>query len=159
MSDLISKNVTSAAVGSKVEYETGSVQATQMTRRAFIRTLTVSAAALVAAGCGGGGGSSASSAGQSIPSNQSAASDQSTGGNHLPVWDTIPTITFTEGVAASFSIAAYVTDADNDALMIAKNAVALPAGVTYDLATKSFVYDGVGGVGITDGHVLTASEG
>jgi hypothetical protein len=37
--------------------------------------------------------------------------------------------------------------------------VALPAGVTFDAASKRFVYDGVGAVGSTSGHVLTADDG
>lgn len=153
MSHLISKNVTCGVPGATDEYQTGLEQTTQVTRRAFIRTVAVGTAAFVAAACGGGGGSTAS-AGQPATPNR-----PTTGPNQPPVWDTIPTITFTQGIAASFSIAAYVTDADNDALMIAKNSVTLPAGVTYDTATKSFVYDGIGAVGMTDGHVLTATEG
>jgi hypothetical protein len=46
-----------------------------------------------------------------------------------------------------------------DVLTITKNSIALPAGVTYDAAGKRFVYDGVGAVGSTTGHVLTANDG
>ena len=111
----------------------------QMTRREFLYTLTAGAAALTAAACGGGSGAPP-------------------GSNQPPVWQTLPTITFTQGIASSISIAAYVTDSDNDLLTIVKNSAALPAGVTYDSATKSFVYDGIGGVGSTEGHILTASD-
>jgi hypothetical protein len=57
------------------------------------------------------------------------------------------------------SIAAYASDPDGDALTITKNAAALPAGVTYDAAGKRFVYDGIGAVASTSGHVLTADDG
>jgi hypothetical protein len=69
-------------------------------------------------------------------------------------WSAVPTITFTEGVPASFSVALYFSD--TAAVGILKNAAELPAGVTYDVATKSLVYDGTGPVSFTNGHVLTA---
>jgi hypothetical protein len=68
-------------------------------------------------------------------------------------------VQFTQGVASSVSIAAFATDPNGDPLTITKNAAALPAGVTYDSAGKRFVYDGVGAVGSTSGHVLTANDG
>lgn len=137
--------------------------ANQLTRRTFLRNVTVSAAALLANGCGGGAGG-ATLAGDNSPTpppgqSPSAPPGQSPTLNRPPIWNVIPTITFTQGIASSFSIAAFVTDEENDALSIAKNAVALPAGVTYDAATKSFIYDGIGGIASTGGHVLTASEG
>ena len=79
--------------------------------------------------------------------------------NNPPVWSTIPTIVFAQGIASSVSIADYVTDPDGDPLTIAKNSAALPVGVTYDPATKSFVYDGTSPVGSTNGIVLTANDG
>jgi len=79
--------------------------------------------------------------------------------NQAPVWQTVPTLTFTEGVAATISVAGYVNDPDGDVLTIAKNSAALPAGVTYDEVNQQFVYDGVGRVGSTDGHELTADDG
>lgn len=135
--------------------------ADQLTRRTFLRNVTVTAAALLANGCGGAGG--ATLAGDNSPAPlpgqpPSTPPGQSPSPNRPPVWSVIPTITFTQGIAASFSIAAFVTDEDNDALSIVKNAVALPVGVTYDAASKSFVYDGIGDIGSTGGHVLTASE-
>jgi len=72
---------------------------------------------------------------------------------------TVPTITFTQGVASSVSIAAYVTDPNGDPLTITKNAAALPAGVTFDAAGKRFVYSGAGAAASTTGHVLTADDG
>ena len=80
-------------------------------------------------------------------------------GNLAPVWLTVPTITFTQGIASSISIAAYVSDPNGDAVTISKNAAALPAGVSFDAANKRFVYDGVGAVGSTTGHVLTGDDG
>lgn len=135
--------------------------ATRLTRRTFLRNVSVSAAALVASACGGGGSSAAFAGSNSPPTSpvQATTPAQSPGSNLPPVWALVPTISFTEGIAASFSIAAFVTDAENDQLTITKNLVALPAGVTYDAATKSFVYDGMAAIGATSGHVLTATEG
>lgn len=138
-----------------VAQETALQSGTQLTRRIFLRNVTVTAASLLAGGCGGGAGG-ATLTGDKTPA---ASPGQAPTGNRSPVWTVIPTITFTQGIAASFSVAAFVTDEENDALTITKNAIALPAGVTYDASTKSFVYDGVGGPSSTGGHVLTASEG
>jgi hypothetical protein len=79
--------------------------------------------------------------------------------NFAPAWQTVPAITFAQGIAASISIAAYVTDSNGDALAITKNAAALPAGVTYDAVNKRFDYDGSGAAGSTSGNVLTADDG
>jgi hypothetical protein len=79
--------------------------------------------------------------------------------NQSSVWMMVPTISFVRGVPSSFSIAAYVSDPDGDALTITKNAAALPPGVTYDVANKRFVYDGLGTAAGTSGHVLTADDG
>lgn len=79
--------------------------------------------------------------------------------NRAPVWSTIPTIAFAQGIPSSISIADYVTDPDGDPVTIAKNAVTLPVGVTYDAASKSFIYDGSGPVGTTSGNILTADDG
>ena len=111
-------------------------------RRAFLRVLTATTAALAMGGCGG-----------------VTPTDEDPGGNHSPAWQTVPSITFAEGVAASVSIASYVSDANGDALTITKNSAALPPGVTYDAGNKRFVYDGVGAVGNTSGNVLTADDG
>jgi hypothetical protein len=128
-------------------------------RRQFVRIVTASAAAFAASACGGGGSGPSGGSLAAGSSNATADTNLPAGANRPPAWEAIPTITFMQGVAASFSIAAYVSDADGDALAILKNSVALPQGVTYDVVTKSFVYDGVGPVGSTDGHVLTATEG
>ncbi len=132
-----------------------------LTRRTFLRNVTVTAAALLANGCGGAGGATLAGDNAPTPPGQSPSTPpgQPSSSNRPPVWSVIPTITFTQGIAASFSIAAFVTDEENDALSIAKNTNPLPVGVTYDAATKSFIYDGIGAVGSTGGHVMTATEG
>ena len=52
-------------------------------------------------------------------------------------------------------VSQYVTSIDPYTL--AKNAAALPAGVTFDATGKRYVYDGVGATGVTTGHVITAT--
>jgi hypothetical protein len=79
--------------------------------------------------------------------------------NRPPVWQTVPTINFTQGFASSISVSDFVADPDGDALTIAMNSGTLPAGVTYDAASQRFFYDGVGGVGSTSGNILTADDG
>jgi len=113
-------------------------------RRAFLKLLTTTAAALAMGGCGG----------TTIESQSAPAGAGLTLG-----WQTVPTIMFAQGVASSISIAAYVIDPAGGALTITKNSVALPPGVTYDAANKRFVYDGIGGVGTSGGNVLTADDG
>jgi len=120
-------------------------------RRAFLRTLTTTTAALAIGACGGPTGSTPDAAPGGPGANPAS--------NLPPVWQTVPTVSFTQGVASNVSIAAYASDPNGDALTITKNSVALPAGVTYDAAGKRFVYDGNGAVGSTGGHVLTADDG
>ena len=127
------------------------VSAYDSERRAFLRTLTTTTAALAIGACGGPTGSTPDAAPGGPGANPAS--------NLPPVWQTVPTVSFTQGVASNVSIAAYVSDPNGDALTIAKNAVALPAGVTYDAAGKRFVYNGIGAVGSTRGHVLTADDG
>lgn len=115
-------------------------------RRAFLKVLTTTTAALAMGACGGGADSG------SVPA-------ASPGANLAPVWQPVTAIAFTQGVQSSVSIAAYVSDPNGDPLTITKNAAALPAGVTYDAANKRFVYDGDGAVFSTGGHVLTADDG
>jgi len=120
-------------------------------RRAFLRAVTTTTAALAVGACGGPMDSGADS-GSGGPGVNPAS-------NLPPVWQPVATIQFTQGVASSISIAAYVSDPNGDALTITKNAVALPAGVIFDAAGKRFVYDGAGALGSTSGHVLTADDG
>jgi hypothetical protein len=120
-------------------------------RRAFLRAVTTTTAALAVGACGGPMDSGADP-GSGGPGVNPAS-------NLPPVWQMVATIQFTQGVASSVSIAAYVSDPNGDALTITKNTAALPAGVTYDAAGKRFAYDGVGAVGSTGGHVLTANDG
>ena len=153
---------------SEIQSTDGPALARRITRRVFLRNMSVTAAAIVATACGGGGSAASGTAdvvevaaGTSaapMQQNPSAPAVESGAANRAPMWNEIPTITFTEGVASTFSIAAFVSDDDIEALTILKNELALPPGVTYDPATKSFVYDGIGSVGTTSGHVLTAME-
>ena len=154
----------------EIQSTDGQERVQRITRRVFLRNMSVTAAAIVATACGGGGAESAATGVADASSttlapvsptqqNPSAPAVETVAGGRAPIWNEIPTIAFTEGVAATFSIAAYVSDADSDALTILKNELALPPGVTYDPETKSFVYDGIGSTGMTSGHVLTAMEG
>jgi hypothetical protein len=121
-------------------------------RRTFMLSLAAGAAALLG-GCG--------HSGQAITGDASGSAesvDAYTGPNRAPVWQQVPTIVFVQGVASSVSVAEFVSDPDGDPLAITKNAAALPAGVTYDAAGKQLVYDGVGDLASTDGHVLTADD-
>lgn len=152
---------------SEIQGTDGQGLAQHITRRVFLRNMSVTAVAIVATACGGGGSAASSGATDAAETSAGAtgasmqqrpSSPATTTANRTPVWNEIPTITFTEGVASTFSIAAFVSDDDIEALTILKNELALPPGVTYDPATKSFVYDGIGSVGTTSGHVLTATE-
>jgi hypothetical protein len=124
-------------------------------RREFLKALTLTTAALAVGGCTG------SSVSYS-PTSSSPTSPGTPGTpavNLPPVWQTVPTITFTQGIRSTFSISGFVSDPNGDPLTITKNSAALPPGVTYDSANKQFVYDGVGTAASTSGHVLTASDG
>lgn len=79
--------------------------------------------------------------------------------NHPPVWTTMPNVNFTKGVAASFSIAPFVSDADIGDVVTLTFQGALPAGVTFDGPGKRLVYDGVGAVAQTMGNTLIADDG
>ncbi|HMH16563.1 MAG TPA: hypothetical protein VK572_00295 [Burkholderiales bacterium] len=131
-------------------------------RRAFLKALTTTTAAAWAVGaCGGAvsglGGTTTSTApgGPVTP----PGSTPTPPGNASPVWQTVPTISFTQGFPASISIANFVTDANGDALAIALNSGTLPPGVTFNTSTKSFVYDGNSPVASTSGIVLLANDG
>jgi hypothetical protein len=141
-------------------------------RRSFMRYLTVGAAALAVEGCGGGGGTGAAGAVSAVPPVASApppapapapspapAPPIDGSAPATPVWLSIPTIAFTQGTPSSFSVADYITVANAAAFTVTLNASPLPAGVTFNSATRSFDYDGRGGVAATDGHVLTATGG
>jgi hypothetical protein len=142
-----------------------------LSRRSFMRFLTVGAAAIAVEGCGGGGGDAppAQAISPVVPGPAPApiippapAPDPAVvapPGVAAPVWGDIPAITFTQGVPSSFSIADYITVQDTTALTLTLNANPLPAGVTFNASTLSFDYDGSGAVISTDGHVLTAVVG
>jgi hypothetical protein len=121
-------------------------------RRAFLRVLTAMTAGLAVVGCYGGPEPKGSPTAGNTPPPPPPP------GNLAPVWQTVPTITFTQGVPSSVSIASYVSDPDGDPLTISMNGL-LPSGVTFDAAGKRFVYDGVGTVTTVGGIVLTADDG
>ena len=119
-------------------------------RRGFLRMLAATTVGLVVGGCYGGPEP------KGLP--QAGNQPPPPPGNRAPVWQTVPTITFTQGVPSNISIAGYVSDPDGDALTISMNGL-LPSGVTFDAAGKRFVYDGVGTVATIGGIVLTADDG
>jgi hypothetical protein len=138
-------------------------------RRRFIQLMSASAATMALQACGGGGNAEAGTslagpapAGEPVtpPSTASGASGPSAlvPASTPPVWTVVPTLSFTQGVASSISISKYVKSSTGGPLAIALNGLALPPGVTYNARTLSFVYDGIGAVGSTSGHVLTASD-
>jgi hypothetical protein len=119
-------------------------------RRAFLQALTTTTAALALGSCGA----------DTVQPNGGASGGQGPSSANLPpVWQPMSAVSFTQGVAASFSITPFLSDPNSDPLTITKNAVALPAGVTFDAANKRFVYDGIGGLGSASGVVLTADDG
>jgi hypothetical protein len=126
-------------------------------RRAFLRTITaVTTAALATGACSSSVGPVAN--GSTAP----GPGPGPIGGTNLPpVWQTVPTITFTQGVASSVSIGGYVSDPNGNALTVTLQAggPALPTGVTYDPVGMRFIYNGGGTVGSTSGYVLSADDG
>ncbi|MDB5934849.1 MAG: hypothetical protein JWQ01_2193 [Massilia sp.] len=137
-----------------------------------MRYLTMGAAAVAVQGCGGGGGDVAASpvtpvapAPVATPTPGSVATPAPSPAPvpapapAAPVWLSIPTIAFTQGVPSSFSVADYISAANAAAFTLTLNASPLPAGVTFNSTTRAFDYDGRGAVAATDGHVLTAVGG
>lgn len=145
-------------------------------RRTFIRFLSAGVATLAVEGCGGGAGGSglaaatpaapiapATPAAPAVPVVPAApvvsAPVVPAAPAASPVWQNIPALTFTEGVASSISVASYITGADLAAVTVTLNAASLPAGVTFNSKTYSFDYDGRGAPSATDGIMLTAAVG
>jgi len=124
--------------------------------------LTLSTAALTVGGCTSPVSQTSK---QAAPSNPATPGTPGTPGtpppvvNQAPIWQTVPTIMFTQGVQGNISIASFVSDLNGDILTIAMTAGTLPSGVTFDAANKRFVYDGVGAVASSSGIVLTANDG
>lgn len=137
---------------------------TALSRRAFMRYLTVGTAAVAVQGCGGGGAAAAPGQNPPVattppptPTVPTTPAPIPTPG--APVWLDVPPITFTQGIASSISVSGYISVADAKAVTVSLNASPLPAGVTFNAANRSFDYDGKGAVDATDGHVLIATVG
>ncbi len=133
-----------------------------VTRRHFIKFAAAGASSLALQACGGGGGASATTSG-GVPVSPPPTTNPpvtpppvtppvSVGGT--PVWSAIPTLTFTLGVPGSIPVGQYVS---GNVAAIRLNEVELPEGVIYNDLTRSFDYDGVGGLASVDGFVLTAT--
>jgi hypothetical protein len=129
-------------------------------RRGFLRTLAATTAALAAARCGGR--RVAATAPRRLRAGPGPRAGPGAGagrqccrrsGRRSRPWR------FTQGVASSFSLASFVSDANGDALAITMNAVTLPAGVTFDAANKRLVYNGIGAVASVNGVQMTADDG
>jgi hypothetical protein len=147
-----------------------------VSRRSFIRYLSMGSVAVAVQACGGGGGAEGAAAplAPSAPTPAPVAPapapapapvlpapivPEPSAPSAAPVWLSIPTIAFTQGVPSSFSVADYITVANVAAYTLTLNGNALPAGVTFNAATRSFDYDGRGAVGGSDGLMLTAVGG
>jgi hypothetical protein len=140
-------------------------EAAKLNRRRFMRMMTVGAGALAVQACGGGGGAGAANTPQSLATTQlvqpaPAPTEPVTAPSHPPIppewtWASIPTLSFTQGVASSISISQYIVGENSAAATITLNEMALPPGVVFNSINRSFDYDGIGAVNTTDGHVLT----
>jgi hypothetical protein len=142
-------------------------------RRRFMRYFTAGATAIAVQGCGGGSAGSAlagSPAAPTVPATPAApvvVAPVTPGAPVVPSAPVvapaaptilaIPDIAFVEGTPSSFSVAAYISADNVAAFTLSLNAQPLPAGVTFNAATRSFDYDGKGAPAGTDGHVLTAT--
>lgn len=79
-------------------------------------------------------------------------------------WNTVPSVSFTQGVASSWSFAAYAppsaanfiigTSGSPNTLNTGKIAELAARGITLDSAAKSLVYNGVGTAGSVNGVIL-----
>jgi FtsZ-binding cell division protein ZapB len=79
--------------------------------------------------------------------------------NRPPVWKIVPTITFTFGAPGFVDLNQYVSDPDADKMTFAANSILWPPGVTFDPILLRVVYDGVGALSSSPGHVITANDG
>lgn len=77
-----------------------------------------------------------------------------TSGSSDPTWTTIPTITFTNGVAETRSLIPYTLNFNPALHRFQRTAGTLPTGVTLN-QTTGYVYDGAGAVGSQSGVVIT----
>jgi hypothetical protein len=138
----------------------------KINRRRFLGYFTASAASLALQACGGGASNNAVATNPTTPliPPVPVAPPVITPAPTIPVvplapdlsWLTIPSLTFTEGIASSISMDGYLQGSAK-VVSVLLNAVMLPLGVTYNKDTHSFEYDGRLGIGSVDGLVLTAT--
>lgn len=131
-------------------------------RRRFLTLFTAGTTSLALQACGGGntGSSVAAAPVASAPPTTPA----SPGSAPVPppstvAWETVPDITFTQGVPSSVSLAQWLATPAGAAVAISLNPASLPPGVTFNAQGKTLNYDGAGAVAESAGHVLTASGG
>lgn len=143
-------------------------------RRKFFKMLSGGAAALALQGCGAGGvltltlaSDAPATPAPTTPTTPPAPTPPTVppvtttppGSDASVVWQSIPQISFTQGVPSVFSVADYITVANASLLSLTLSTSTLPVGVTFDSNARAFIYDGSGAVAATDGVVLTATAG
>lgn len=81
--------------------------------------------------------------------------------NNPPVWDSQPSVVFTQGTGSTYDFNNIASDPDMDSISFTLNtgAVSLPTGVTWDAGTGILTYNGSGPVATTSGHIATVSDG
>ena len=135
----------------------------------FFKFLGGGAAALALQACGGGGGvtltytpnptTDPTTTAPLTPSTPVTTPPVTTAPVVTPAtitWQSIPAIAFVQGAPSTFSVADYVSVANASSFSLSLSS-SLPAGVTFDTASRAFVYDGKGAIGALDGVVLTAT--
>ncbi|UTY55700.1 hypothetical protein [Massilia sp. erpn] len=150
-------------VSAAPDADTAGTGSPALTRRHFIKFAAAGAGSIALQACGGGGGGNATTSGVTPTTpppttppttTNPPTTNPPTGAGSTPVWSAIPTLTFTLGVAGSMPIGQYVS---GNVAAIRLNEIELPEGVIYNDLTRSFDYDGVGGLASVDGFVLTAT--
>jgi len=150
------------------ENEAVTINPVAPSRRKFFKFVGGGAAALALQACGGGGltltytpnsTTSPTSPTPIIPPTPVSPAPVTPPATTAPAtitWQSIPAIAFVQGTPGSFSVADYVSVANATSFSVSLSS-SLPPGVTFDTATRAFVYDGKGATGALDGVVLTAT--
>jgi hypothetical protein len=125
-------------------------------RRQFLRLMGASAAGFGLSACGGSNLSESAIATPESPSQTPVLLGVKATSETLPIWSTVPTLSFTVGVPSSISVAQFVTSRSLTDIAITLNPAQLPAGVSYDTARQTFDYDGNSTLGSAAGLVLVA---